>query len=126
MNHNKKINIGDFLLGVLFGISIGIMICTLTACVTTGEYRCYDRCLDLSKEYEAKGYQTDIAFGRVRGRPHCVMMYSDDGIQWHRYVFHPHDRTMGAEFYLNYKVARMYDPEGMYYNRLKLVAKYTR
>jgi hypothetical protein len=72
----------------------------LASCV--GEYRCYDRCLDLSKEYEAKGYKTDIAFGRVRGRPHCVMMYSEDGIQWHRYVFHPHDRTMGAEFCLNW------------------------
>jgi hypothetical protein len=72
----------------------------LASCV--GEYRCYDRCLDLSKEYEAKGYQTDIAFGRVRGRPHCVMMYSEDGIQWHRWIWHDYDRTMTAEFYLNY------------------------
>ena len=82
-----------------------------------GEYRCFDRAIDLSQEYESMGYQTDIAFGRIYGSPHCVMMYSEDGIQWHRYKWYKHDRYMTAEFYLNWKDCTVNN-----YNLLKGIA----
>ena len=94
----------------------------LTSCVTIGTYPCYNRVIDLSIEYEQNGYKTDIAFGRVMGRPHCVMLFSKDGIQWHRYAWYSYDKTMFAEFHLHWKIVKYYDPHGESYRLLKELA----